>query len=614
MTQMKSKDSCFDNCKLLKRALNRQSEIEKQLHCALEITTLGLWEWIFADNTVVLSDEIFEITGFKREDIDGTMMSICNTIIHPDYRESFEESVESASKKGVIQNNCYRVEHPGKKECWIKVCSKLIFDDKGKPFKIVGTLLDITEDYLLRKDLNLDLKFLESVIEVLPNPIFYKDNIGVYRFCNSAFLNYLGKVREEVIGHDVYDIAPKELADVYHKADIKLMESQGSQTYEENVKYADGSLHDVIFSKAANVDSNGGIVGLVGIMQDITEKKIIEREVKMLYKVKDAFLGINKCIMTYQTEKEFFKGIQNKLQSVFKQCEQSTVLEVRSDETLEILNNSGFDEVETAQFSMKLKDSFMWADTNGCLEQANIINDISRYISSDYKKVVKSRSGYSIQSSLIIPLYIEGVLKWIISFDSKDNHVYSESDRIIADYIREELPIIYKVYELHQKTLQLSRYDGHTGLMNRRYFDSVLDEKLDDAKRYEEKVIIVLFDLDGLKKVNDNYGHCAGDIYIESFVNLIKENFDGSNCFARIGGDEFIGIFPNVDVSKLINKIEDERVKFEVMKMKSEANIFKGSFSYGISIFPDDDCEKSHLMWIADSNMYKDKERNRGIT
>lgn len=289
MTQMERKDSCCDNCILLKKALNRQSEIEKQLQCVLEITTLGLWEWSFVDNTVVLSDEIFEITGFKRADIDGTMVSICNTIIHPDYRESFKESVESASKKGAIQNKFYRVAHPGEKECWIKVYSKLILNDKGKPFKIVGTLLDITEDYLSKKDLSFNLKFLESLIEVLPNSIFYKDNIGVYRFCNSAFLNYLGKVRGEGIGHDVYDVAPKELADMYYKADIKLMESQGSQTYETNVQYSDGSLHDVIFSKATYVDSNGDIGGLVGVMQDITEKKIIEREVKMLYSVKDAF-------------------------------------------------------------------------------------------------------------------------------------------------------------------------------------------------------------------------------------------------------------------------------------------------------------------------------------
>ena len=610
MTQMKSKDSCCDNCILLKRALNRQSEIEKQLHCAIEITTLGLWEWSFVDNTVVLSDEIFDIIGFKREDIDGTMMSICNTIIHPDYRESFKASVESASKEGVVQNSFYRVAHPGKKECWIKVYSKLIFDDKGEPIKIVGTLFDITEDYLFKKDLNLNLKFLESLIEVLPNPIFYKDYMGVYRFCNSAFLNYLGKAREEVIGHDVYDVVLKELADVYHKADIKLMESQGYQTYETNVQYSDGSLHDVIFSKAAYVDSNGVIIGLVGVMQDITEKRIIEREVEMLYNVKDAFLVISKGIMIYQNEKEFFKGTQHKLQSVFAQCQQSTVFEVRSDETLQILTTSGFDELETSQFSMKLKDSVMWADTNGCLEQAHIINDISRYISSDYKEIIKLRLGYPIQSALIIPLHVEGVLKWIISFDSKGNHVYSEADRIIADYIREELPIIYKVFELHQKTLQLSRYDGHTGLMNRRYFDLVIDEKLEYAKRHEEKVIIVLFDLDGLKKVNDNYGHCAGDVYIENFVNLIKVNFDGSNCFARIGGDEFTGIFLSVDIAELINKIQEVRVNFEAMEMNSEGNIFKGSFSYGISIFPDDDCEKSPLMRIADSNMYKDKQRH----
>ncbi len=95
----------------------------------------------------------------------------------------------------------------------------------------------------------------------------------MYRFCNEAFLDYLGLAKDEIISKSVYDVAPKDLADIYFKADQDLMNSKGKQVYEASVKYADGTIHDVIFSKAAHLDDDNNPLGLVGVMQDITEKK-----------------------------------------------------------------------------------------------------------------------------------------------------------------------------------------------------------------------------------------------------------------------------------------------------------------------------------------------------
>jgi len=128
-----------------------------------------------------------------------------------------------------------------------------------------------------------ELHKLHAVIDSIPTPTFYKDSQGVYRGCNAAFLGYLGKSREEIIGKSVFDLSPRDLAEVYHKADVALFEARGTQTYGANVLYADGSRHDVIFYKAAFFLPDGSLGGLVGSILDITDRKQREREATRLY-------------------------------------------------------------------------------------------------------------------------------------------------------------------------------------------------------------------------------------------------------------------------------------------------------------------------------------------
>ena len=119
---------------------------------------------------------------------------------------------------------------------------------------------------------------LQQVIDSIPAPVFCKDREGLYQGCNEAFCAFVGYPRDEIIGRSVYAVAPTELAEVYHRADLELMESGGTQVYEAQVRYADGSDHDVVFHKAVMVADSGEVEGLVGVMLDISERKRYEKE------------------------------------------------------------------------------------------------------------------------------------------------------------------------------------------------------------------------------------------------------------------------------------------------------------------------------------------------
>ncbi|MBP7203017.1 MAG: diguanylate cyclase [Propionivibrio sp.] len=126
------------------------------------------------------------------------------------------------------------------------------------------------------------LNFQQVLMEAVPSPLFYKDASGAYIGCNRAFEQYLGISRENLIGKTVYDIAPPDLAARYDAADRELLGNPGVQTYEASVAYADGSRHDVIFHKATFNDVDGRVAGQIGVLLDITERKVAEDRLKYL--------------------------------------------------------------------------------------------------------------------------------------------------------------------------------------------------------------------------------------------------------------------------------------------------------------------------------------------
>ncbi len=120
----------------------------------------------------------------------------------------------------------------------------------------------------------------EAVIETLPAPVFYKDAAGKYLGCNSAFASFVGRSKEELVGKGVFELFEPDMAQIYFNADQELFAAGGKQVYEARVRYADGSVHDVLFHKAVFSTDEDDLLGMVGVMLDITERKELETSLK----------------------------------------------------------------------------------------------------------------------------------------------------------------------------------------------------------------------------------------------------------------------------------------------------------------------------------------------
>ncbi len=124
------------------------------------------------------------------------------------------------------------------------------------------------------------VSFLETLLDDIPSPVFQRDLNGTYLNCNETFARQImGLPKEKVIGGSFAELHKKvlkELAGIYRKHDMELLEKGGTHYYETRVVCADGITRDFLFHKAAYKDSSGNVSGIAGVMLDMTQCKAVE--------------------------------------------------------------------------------------------------------------------------------------------------------------------------------------------------------------------------------------------------------------------------------------------------------------------------------------------------
>ncbi len=186
---------------------------------------------------------------------------------------------------------------------------------------------------------------------------------------------------------------------------------------------------------------------------------------------------------------------------------------------------------------------------------------------------------------------------------------------IIETSIIKPYLLIFK--ELKDKEAELTRLtmvDELTGLYNRRAALEILERSIKASFKSRTELVLCFIDLDDLKRVNDEYGHAAGDFMLQKLAGILLENTAPEDSVCRIGGDEFMIIFPGINLEKA------ELILLEILAHtkgmnKFEKNTFNLDFSYGFSEY--DGCSPQLIdimMQEADQNMYIQKMQKKGKT
>jgi diguanylate cyclase (GGDEF)-like protein len=219
-----------------------------------------------------------------------------------------------------------------------------------------------------------------------------------------------------------------------------------------------------------------------------------------------------------------------------------------------------------------------------------------------------------VQSAIVAPLIADENIAGTLILASVEPGRFTQEQAHSLELITRKLARTLVSSKTVKKVYLEAETDAVTGLPNARAAFRKLEDEIKRADREGQTVGVLFMDINGLKPVNDSYGHGAGDQLLIETSRRLKERLRTYDFAGRVGGDEFIAILPGISRSGLPGAIETLKRAVADNAVKVAEGVYaQTTISIGATLFPDDSTDPEELVYLSDQRMYEDKERSRAV-
>ncbi|MFM0304486.1 EAL domain-containing protein [Paraburkholderia sediminicola] len=423
---------------------------------------------------------------------------------------------------------------------------------------------DVTEQINAEAEAQRSNQMLETVIDNIPQRIFWKDQASRYLGCNMAFARDAGlSYPEQVVGKSDSDMPWRAFADLLNGHDKEVVTTGVPKMNFEVDVVIDGVHRTTVTSKLPFTDNDGRVIGVLGSYTDITERKRADLALRLQSRALDA--SVNAILITAPSPS-------------------GNLIEYVNPAFMRI---TGYDPAEViGQDCRVLQRDDRAQEGVALIRQALEANREVSAVMRNYRK--------------------DGALFW--------NQLFIAPVPNAEGVITHHIGVINDVTDLirYQEQLEYqANYDSLTRLPNRNLLRDRLQHALIVAQRHHKGVAVVFIDLDGFKNVNDSLGHSVGDRLLSVVAERLARCSRTTDTVARHGGDEFVIVMTDtVDEQSLIAWMERVRASISEPVWLDGTELYVGC-SMGASLFPQDGEDAETLMKKADLAMYRAKDMGR---
>ncbi|NBG87200.1 sensor domain-containing diguanylate cyclase/phosphohydrolase [Isachenkonia alkalipeptolytica] len=413
----------------------------------------------------------------------------------------------------------------------------------------------------LQRALKKSEDLLRKVIDTIPLRVFWKDRNCRYLGCNKAFAKDSGwEEPEKLIGKTDYEMAWKFYAEDYQKDDRFVMETGEEKiNFIENVVNEKGEHRYVRTSKIPLYDEKERIFGMLGTFEDITDIMEIKKALKESEKRYEELTLRSRALVFELDPKGQFTYVSPSAKALFGYEEE------------ELLGKMFFYELAPEDQREELK-----AFGEEILKQGGTV--------SDFEHTLQTKDGrrISVMTNGFCTLNKRGEVESFQGIDVDITHIKEAEERV----------------------RYLSYHDQLTGLYNRHFIEEEM-QRLDVERNLPLSMIMI--DANGLKLVNDAFGHKAGDELLLKTARVVKQVTRKEDLVARTGGDEFLVFLPETGVEetlKIQKRMED--LAKEVIVCNLPLSFSVGSYTKKHTRITMEDALSQ-----AETRMYRQKFRER---
>ena len=400
-------------------------------------------------------------------------------------------------------------------------------------------------------------QIVSALMEHSTDSIYFKDLKSRFVLINKALAERLGiKDPDEAVGKTDFDFFTEEHAkQAYNDEQNVIKTGKPIIDIEEKETWHEKGDRWVSTIKMPFYDEKAKIIGTFGISRDITDRKMIENKL-------EEEMSFMNALMERIPDSIYFKDLKSRFVLINKALAER--LGIKDPD--EAVGKTDFDFFSEEHAKQAYND------------EQNVIKTGKPIIGIEEKETWHEKGD-----------------RWVSTIKMP---FYDEKGKIIGTFgISRDITERKKAEE---KIEYLSFHDGLTGLYNRAYFDEELN-RLDTERQLP--ITIVMGDLNGLKLINDAYGHSKGDMLLRNIADILKESFRKEDITSRWGGDEFISILPKTSVKDARSIIK--RIK-ELCEEKSTTEM-PLSISFGAATKKSSSESIDDILKEAEDKMYKSK-------
>lgn len=546
----------------------------------MENSDILVFDYIFETDELLYSEDQAEKHNFSIGKFKDVNTLIHSDIVHPKSREALQKVYDKIKDGALIAEGSFIFYDENKNEIVYEIFVKNIFDDEGHPLRAIGTMRNITEQYLLgsekeyRKSMVSD-KILAYEANITDDSLITIEDDWVNMIKTPKF-----KIFSELVEYQLENLIHPEDCDRFREFFTekniirKLSTGKNRMILEYRRKNKNGEYHWIETTMNVIQDELIGDIKIRCYFKDISELKEKERKAQEEKRFYETLLPESAIVYEVNITKDFFIKGQESWPGIFGIRYSNSYSEMIS-----ALCHTAVHPDDQEEFNKKFSREYILSAYYGGKTQ----------LYHEYRR--ENTKGEFI--------WIACTTNLMEDFESSDVKSYSYMEDIDEEK-KKELELIHR-----------SEHDGLTGLYNKVTTESLIKKYLASKEGSQGNHCIFVIDVDYFKNINDEFGHIFGDLILGKIALNLKEAFRDQDIVGRIGGDEFLVLMKNVtEVDALIKKAEQlsRKIRERYVQRGKKCQV---SISMGISIFPSHGKNFEELYQHADTALYHSKNKGR---
>ncbi|MCK5012642.1 MAG: diguanylate cyclase [Candidatus Omnitrophica bacterium] len=467
-----------------------------------------------------------------------------------------------------------------------------------------------------KKDLNLahpeSQEMFRRLVERGHVSIFIADVRGYLFYVNHAFVLTLGyETKDDVLGTNLADIIFKDLGK--REEFLKKLNKTGSiRDYEVEITRSDHM--QIILSVTSNLveSDTGEVIGIEGIMHNVTEKHQLEEELLMEKQKLEQLLEFDEAIGPVKDFDELVDCVVERTTKILEVVKCS--LMVLDDEagTLSIAGARGLDDQVVKETRVKPGETIAGA----VVKEGQPL--LVRNIEYDRKFQRANRPTYFGRSFMIVPITLGERVVGVINVSDKIRNqglkkgaklnykeAFGDVDLRVLCAIAREVSVAFENVKLYKELSSLAVTDPLTHIFNYRQFSKSLDYEIKRCHRNNIPLCIIMIDIDDFKPYNDAFGHLEGDFLLRNLSQIFRDQLREVDIVCRYAGDEFAIILPETDIEGGKRAAQKILKAVERFSFRKEVTLSLGVAGYVAGI------TQYRLIQNADKALYQAKQEGK---